>query len=149
MKNKLLWIVIPLLLIAAISVLLFIQIKYPKKTFSELLGTDEANVTKVLMRKGFDMSSVETTDKGKIKEIINMLNDRYYKKSLNQDPRTGYIYAYTFYSGNNETLTMVCSGNNIHIYNKENTRGAYYNAVKEIPIDWSDNWFNSLADKES
>ena len=148
MKKKLLLIVIPLLLIAAISVLLFFQIKYPKKTFSELLGTDEPNITRVLMRKGSDMSSVETTDKGKIKEIINMLNDRYYKKSFNQEPRTGYIYGYIFYSGNNETLTMVCSGNNIHIYNKENTRGSYYNAVKEISIDWSDNWFNSLSNKK-
>ncbi len=148
MKKKLLWIVISLLLIAAISVLLFFQIKYPKKTFSELLGTDEANITRVLMRKGSDMSSVETTDKGKIKEIINMLNDRYYKKSFNQEPRTGYIYGYIFYSGNNETLTMVCSGNNIHIYNKENTRGSYYNAVKEISIDWGDRWFNSLSDKK-
>ncbi|OPX45553.1 hypothetical protein CLHUN_09320 [Ruminiclostridium hungatei] len=148
MKKKILWVVIPLLLIAAISVLLFFQIKYPKKTFSELLGTDEANITKVLMRKGFDMSSVETTDKAKIKELINMLNDRYYKKSFNQDPRTGYIYGYIFYSGNNKALTMVCSGNNIYIDNKEKTGAVYYNAVKEISIDWSDNWFNSLSDKK-
>ena len=147
MKKKLLLIVIPLLMIAAISVLLFFQIKYPKKTFSELLGTDEANITRVLMRKG-DMSSVETTDKAKIKELINVLNNRYYKKSFNQDLGTGYTYAYIIYSGNNKSLTMVCSGNRIHIYNQDKTGAAYYNASKEIPIDWSDKWFNSLSDKK-
>jgi hypothetical protein len=148
MKKKLLWIVIPLILIVAISVLLFVQVKYPKKTFSELLGTDESNITKVLMRKGFDMSSVETTDKDKIKELINMLNDRYYRKAFNQEFGTGYTYAYVFYSGNSETLKMICSGNNIHIYNQEKTVATYYNASKEMSIDWSDNWFNSLSDKK-
>ena len=99
------------------------------------------------MRKG-DMSSVETTDKAKIKELINVLNNRYYKKSFNQDLGTGYTYAYIIYSGNNKSLTMVCSGNRIHIYNQDKTGAAYYNASKEIPIDWSDKWFNSLSDKK-
>ncbi len=142
MKKKLLWIVIPLILIVAISVLLFIQINYPKKTFSELLGTDEARVTKVLMRKGFDMSSVETTDKGKIKELINILNDKYYRKSFNQELISGYTYFYDFYSGDKAILRITGSGNTVCV------NDTYCNVSKEISLDLLNNWFNSLSPKK-
>jgi hypothetical protein len=129
-------------LIVAISVLLFIQIKYPKKTFSELLGTDEANITKVLMRKGFDMSSVETTDKTKIKELINLLNDRYYRKVFKQELGTGYTYFYDFYLGDKVILRITGSGNYVYISDIR------YDVSKEISLDSLNKWFNSIPPKK-
>lgn len=83
-----------------ISVIIFcliIYYGYSPKSFYNLLRTDEENITKVLMRNGDDGSYVETTDKEKIKEIINLVNDRNYKKSSDQEPRLGYSYYYDFY----------------------------------------------------
>jgi len=140
MKKKLLWVGLPVILI--ICAVAFIQIQYPRKTFDDLLGTNEANITKVLMRKGFDMSSVETTDKGKIKELINMLNDRYYRKAFNQELISGYTYYYGFYSGNKAILRITGSGNAVY------ANDTYCNVSKEISLDLLDNWFNSLSGKK-
>ncbi len=139
MRKKLLWLAVPVILL--ICVLVFIQLQYPRKTFDDLLGVDEAKITKVLMRKGFDMSSVETTDKDKIKELINILDNRYYRKSFKQELISGYTYYYDFYSGNTVILRITGSGNNVCV----NT--TYCNVSKEISLHLLDIWFNSLFGK--
>jgi uncharacterized protein YxeA len=147
MKN-ILWIVIALFLIISISVLLFIQVKYPKKTFSELLGTDESNITKVTMVNSGTGRKIEATNKEKIKELFKMLDERTYRKAFKQTLRTGCLYAYDFYSGDKMLLTIVGIGSNIHIYNQESTIDAFYDVSKKISIDWIDKWFNSIPPKK-
>jgi len=140
MKKKLLWLVVPVILL--ICVLVFIQLQYPRRTFDDLLGVDEANITKVLMRSGVTGEGAETSDSDKIKELISILDNRYYRKAFNQELRTGYMYYYDFYSGDKVVLGIVGSGNNIYI-----TNNAYYNVSKEISLHLLDNWFNSLSNK--
>ena len=139
MRKKLLWLAVSVILL--ICVLVFIQLQYPRKTFDDLLGVDEAKITKVLMRSGFDMSSVETTDKDKIKELINILDNRYYRKSFKQELISGYTYYYDFYSGNTVILRITGSGNNVCV----NT--TYCNVSKEISLHLLDIWFKSLYGK--
>ena len=147
MRKKLLWLAVPVILL--ICVLVFIQLQYPRKTFDDLLGVDEAKITKVLMRSGVTGKGVETSDSDKIKELISILDNRHYRKAFNQELRTGYIYAYTFYSKSNEILRIVGCGNNVHIYtySEEKSSGKYYNVSKEIPLHLLDIWFNSLSRK--
>ncbi|OPX44161.1 hypothetical protein CLHUN_19600 [Ruminiclostridium hungatei] len=148
MKKKLLWIIIPLILIVSISVLLFIQIKYPKKTFSELLGTNESNITKVLMVNSFTGHRIETTNKEKIKELVNLLNNRTYRKDFKQTNRTGYLYAYDFYSEDKMLFRIVGGGDYVYIFNKERTIDAFYDVSKEISISSIEHWFNSIPSKK-
>lgn len=139
MDKKLLKIVIPiLLLIGVFSFFLIRHYEYSPKSFDDLLGTDEANITKVLMRNGSYGSYVETTDREKIKEIINLVNNRYYKKSSNQEPRDGYSYYYDFYSGDQQIIRITGDGDNVDV------NSTYYNISKPISIDSLTNWFNSL-----
>jgi nitrogen regulatory protein PII-like uncharacterized protein len=131
--------VIPaLLLIGIISFCLIRYYGYSPKSFDDLLGADETNITKVLMRNGNNGSYVETTDKEKIKELINSVNDRYYKKSSNQEPRVGYSYYYNFYSGDKHTITITGNGEKVDV------NGTYYDVSRSISIDSLTNWFNSL-----
>lgn len=112
---------------------------YSAKSFDDFLGMDEANITKVLMTNGNNGSSVETTDKDKIKEIITLVNDdRDYKKSFNQAPRTGYSYHYDFYSGDKQIVRITGSGDNVKV------NGTYYDVSKSISNDSLKKWFNSL-----
>jgi nitrogen regulatory protein PII-like uncharacterized protein len=137
--KKLLKIVLPtLLLIGVISFCLIRYYGYSPKSFDKLLGTDEATITKVLMRNGSNGSYVETTDKEKIKEIINLVNDRNYKKSSNQEPRGGYSYYYDFYSGDKKVMRITGNGDNVDV------NGTYYDVSKSISINSLTNWFNSL-----
>ncbi len=46
-----------------------------------------------------------------------MLDERTYRKAFKQTLITGFLYAYNFYSGDKILLTIVGSGENIHIYN--------------------------------
>ena len=145
MKRKLLYVIIPIFLI--ICGIIFYKIQYHSMSFEQLLGTNETNVTKVLMRSGVNGKSVETENRGKIRELINLLNDRHYRKAFNQDIGTGYIYYYDFYSGDKIVLRITGTGNNVHIYNKKRTIDAYYDMSKEITVDSLDNWFNSIDSK--
>jgi len=140
MKKKLLWVGLPVILI--ICVVAFIQIQYPRKTFDDLLGTNEANITKVLMRSGVTGHGVETADKGKIKELINLVNNRYYRKAFKQEFGTGYMYYYDFYSGDKVILRITGNGNVVYI---NDTR---YNVSKEISLDLLNNWYASLSNKK-
>lgn len=136
MSKKIFKIVIPVFLL--ICVILFCITQYSSKSLDDLLGTKEANITKVFMRNGNDGSYVETTDKEKIKELINFLNDRYYKKSLNQRSRSGYNYYYDFYLKDKQIIRITGNGDNVKVNN------TYCNVSKAISIDSLTNWFNSL-----
>lgn len=127
-----------LLMICVIS---FFTIRYSKKSFNDLLKTKESNVTKIFMRNGLNGSYVETTDKNKIKKMINLVSERYYKKSFNQNFRSGYSYYYDFYSGNKQILRITGSGNNVDI------NDTYYDVSKPISTKSLANWFNSLPIK--
>jgi len=130
-------VVLPAFLI--ICVITFLLLQYPRKSFDNLLGTNETNITKVFMRNGGNGYGVETNNKDKIKELVNLLNNRHYIKAINQKPRTGYSYFYEFYSGDKMILRITGSGNNVNI------NGTYYKVDKEISLDLLNNWFNSLS----
>lgn len=138
MKKKLLWVLIPILLI--ICGITFYEFQYRRMSFEQLLGTKETNVTKVLMRSGVNGKSVETENRDKIRELINLLNDKQYRRAFNQDIGTGYIYCYNFYSGKKIVLSIVGTGNNVHVYNGKRTIDAYYDVNKEISVDSLNNW---------
>jgi hypothetical protein len=123
------------LLICIISFYIF---QYSPKSLNDLLGTNKVNITKVFMKNGNNGSYVETTDKEKIKELTNLLNDRYYKKALNQESRVGYSYFYDFYKADKWIIRITGSGNNVEVNN------VYYNVSKSIPTTSLANWFNSL-----
>ena len=139
MRKKLLWLAIPVILL--ICVLVFIQLQYPRKTFDDLLGVDETKITKVLMRSGVTGKGVETSDSDKIKELISILDNRYYRKAFNQELRTGYMYYYDFYSEDKVILRITGSGTAVII------KDIRYNVSKEIPLHLLDIWFNSLSRK--
>jgi hypothetical protein len=139
MHKKLFKIVVPaLLIIGIISFFLIRSYVYSPKSFDDLLGTNEVNITKVLMRNGSNGSYVETADNEKIKELINLVNHIHYRRSSNQTPRGGYSYYYDFYSGYKRVLRITGSGYNI------NVNGTYYDVSKFISVSSLDNWFNSL-----
>lgn len=137
MNKKLFKVLVPMFIV--LLIILFYQIQYSRKSFEDFLGTNEANITKILMRNGSDGSYVETSDKEHMKILINMLNDRYYKKSLNQEDRNGYSYYYDFYLQDKRIIRITGDGDNVNINN------TYYNVSKQISLDSLTNWYNSLS----
>jgi hypothetical protein len=126
---------IPALLITLI--IAFIWYQYSEKSFKSLLGIDEGNITKVFMKDGSNGNFIETSDTGKIKELINLLNNRCYKKALDQAPRVGYTYYYNFYSEDRIVMGITGSGDNV-VVNR-----TYYNVNKEISTEALKSWFDS------
>lgn len=122
---------------AAVCAIAFVLYQYSNKSFENLLGIDQANITKVFMRDGSNGNFIETSDKDKIKELINLLNNRYYKKALDQVPRMGYSYYYDFFSGDRKVLRITGSGDNVQI------NGTYYNVNKDILREALKSWFDS------
>ena len=141
MNKKKVKIAVPIFIIACVILFYFIQ--YSNKSFTELLGTDELNITKVSMLNGSNGNIVETTDKVKIEELINLLDNRDYKKSFEQNSRVGYSYYYDFYVGDKHILRMTGCGNDIQI------NRSYYHTNKEISVDSLSKWFNSLPIKSN
>ncbi|QNU66022.1 hypothetical protein EHE19_014185 [Ruminiclostridium herbifermentans] len=72
--------------------------QYKSKSFEDLLGINETNITKVFMRNGLNGHAVETTDKEKIKELVSFYKDRTYRKELKKRLGTGFVYFCDFYS---------------------------------------------------
>jgi len=103
-----------------------------------------ANITNGFMINSGTGRRIEATNKEKIKEFINMLDERTYRKAL----RTGYLYTYDFYSGDKMLLAIVGCGNNVHTYNQERTIDSYYDVSKEISLAWIEKWFNSIRSKK-
>jgi uncharacterized protein (UPF0333 family) len=126
-------------LILLIGVVFLIGSQYViGKNFDNLLKAKSENITKVFMRDGSNGNSVSTTDKAKIKELVQLLDNRHYTKAIDQELRTGYTYFYDFYIGNRKVLRITGSGNNVDI------NSAYYNIDKPIQTEGLKNWFNSL-----
>ncbi|MBC8060151.1 MAG: hypothetical protein H7Y18_05745 [Clostridiaceae bacterium] len=122
-----------------ICIILFVVIQYHYKSFRTVLGTNEYNITKVGMQNGNSGGYVSTTDKEKIKELFNLVNKRYYGKSIIQlHMTTGYSYYFDFYVGDKVALRMLGSGNLIELNNK------YYIVTKSVDNDSLTSWFNSL-----
>lgn len=121
-----------------ICIILFVANQFKNKSFDELLGTKEENITKVVMVNGEDGRFASTKDKKKIKELINLLNNKHYSKSINQISRDGYSFWYDFYAGNEVIARITGDGSNVKI-NK-----SYYHVSKEISLDLLNEWFNSL-----
>lgn len=139
MKKTLLYVIIPVLLILAVVFTYFFA-QYPKKSFSELLGTDQANITKVTLINCDAGMTVETYNKDKIKELINLLSERSYRKEF--IPYWGIThYICYLYSDTKEVIRISILEPNIEINN------IYYNVKKEIDTDLLKKWFNSLPAK--
>jgi hypothetical protein len=139
--NKKLSIVISVLFVLCIFTILFDQ--YQKKRFDDLLGTNEANITKVFVRDGKNEISVETMNKERIKHFISLLNARYYRKARNQEDKSGYHYYYDLYTVDKRIIRIAGDGDCVKINN------TYYDVSIPISLDSLTNWFNSLAVKDA
>ena len=145
MKKKLLGAIMSIVLI--IGIITYFEILYPRMTFEELLGTEEYNITKVLVKSPVTGARVETENKEKIMELINLFNNRTYRKEFKQRLGVGYIYASDFYSGDKMVLSVIGAGNSVHIYNETRTIDAYYNVSKEVTVNSFDNWVKKCLKK--
>lgn len=110
-----------------------------EKEFDDLLGTKEANVTEIYMKDGSNGTSVETADKERIKQFINLWNARYYKKSHNQDDKTKYHYYYDLHTEDNRIIRIAGDGSRVEINN------IHYDVGIPIALDLLTNWFESLS----
>lgn len=130
---------IPVLVV--IGVILFIILLTSKKSFSTILGVDESKITKVFMQDEFG-NVVETYDKVKIHELINLLNNREYKKSKDECTRIAYTYYYDFYEGEKNVLRITGTGTSIVVNNE------IYTVSREISQDAIAEWFQSLDEED-
>ena len=138
-KKVLIVVIVALMLIGVISFFLIKHFEYSPKSFESLLGTNEANITKVLLGNADYGDVAETNDKEKIKEIINLINNRNYTKS-NQEYITGCIYYCDFYSGDEFKVRVRLSGDGDNV----KVNYTYYNVSKSISSALLTNWFDSL-----
>ena len=113
----------------ALSIFVILFYLNQKKEFDDLLGTNEANITKIFMRDGSNGISVETTDKERIKHFINLLNARYYTKSHNQDDKAEYHYYYDLHTEDKRIIRIAGDGDSVEINN------IYYDVSIPISID--------------
>ncbi|WP_242846019.1 hypothetical protein [Clostridium novyi] len=79
-KNKLLLIIGVGVLALVIIYLISNNMKYKK--FSDFIDNNEQKISRVEMIDGSNGKTVVSTDKGKIKELINLLNNQRYKKII-------------------------------------------------------------------
>lgn len=126
------------LLVLLVCIVTFFAIHYPRKSFNDLLGTHEGSITRVSVRSGGNGASIETDDKDKIERLIGLLNNRYYRKAINQDPRAEYNYFYEFHSEDKMVLRITGAGSKLNI------NGTCYKASKPISLDMLNYWFSSL-----
>jgi hypothetical protein len=126
------------LILLFISIIVIFTRLYPIKRFTNFIGTNEHNITKVSMKPGYSMKLVSTTDKVKIKELFDLLDNRFYMKSINQPFIVGYSYFYDFYVGKKLVLRITGDGNRVQMNN------TYYYVSKKISFDLLSDWYNSL-----
>jgi hypothetical protein len=138
-KHKSLIIVLAILFFVCIISFLIVRNRTIPKSFEDLLGTNDTNISKILMGNGNSGTNVTTNDKTKIKELITLVNNRYYRRSDDQRKMVGYNYFYTFYVGNKDVLTITYTGTKVYI------NRVWYDVNKEISSDKITDWFNSLT----
>ncbi len=126
MKKRLLKVILAVFLIFILEATTNIMDQYKSKSFEELLGIKETNITKVFMRNGWNGHAVETTDKEKIKELVSFYKDRTYRKEFKQVLGSGFIYFCDFYSGDMRILRISENGKNISFNSSD------YNVSKKI-----------------
>ncbi len=134
-KNKLLLIIGLGVLTLVIIYLISNNMKYKK--FSDFIDNNEQKISRVEMIDGSNGKTVVSTDKEKIKELINLLNNERYKKSSDQHEIVGYSFAVTFYVDNKNVLQIISTGDRV------NVNGVYYN-VTTGKLDKLGKWYKSL-----
>lgn len=129
-------------LVIQLSVILLSVIQSHTKSFNDMLGTNETNITRILTRNENTGEYFSTTNKDKIKELINLLNNRSYSKSFNPLTVTGISYYYEFFVGSKKILSITGDSDNVSI------DGTCYNITKEMSVKLLHNWSNSLTIKK-
>jgi hypothetical protein len=138
-KHKSLIIVLAILFFVCIISFLIVRNRTIPKSFEDLLGTNDTKISNILLGNGNSGTNVTTNDKTKIKELITLVNNRYYRRSDDQRKMVGYNYFYTFYVGNKDVLTITYTGTKVYI------NRVWYEVNKEISSDKITDWFNSLT----
>ncbi len=143
MKNKQLKIILLILLFIFVNLFSLSSLfQSHTKNFNDMLGTNETNITRILTRNENTGQYFSTTNKDKIKELINLLNNRNYSKSFNRLTVTGISYYYEFFAGDKEILRITGDSDNVNI------NGTCYNITKEMSVKLLHNWSNSLPNKK-
>ena len=122
--------------------------QYPVKSFSSLIGIDETKITKIFMTSESSGKTVYSNDKAKIKELIELLNHRYYIKSFDQRAGVGGSYSLRFYIGDDIIFSSTIIGDGIVGVGKGDDKkyptGIHYLTSKKISDDSLDKWYKSL-----
>ncbi len=142
MRKILLKAILMVFLIFIIDATTNIMEQYRCKSFEELLGIKETNITKVFMRNGWNGHAVETTDKEKIKELVSLYKYRSYRKELKKRLGTGFIYFCDFYSEDLWFLRISENGEYISFNSSD------YKVSKEISIDSIINWSEGIYNEK-
>ena len=128
------------ILLILLIVFIGIQIFTKPKNFSKTIGTDEKNITKIVLKSGSNGNHVVITDNSKIQQFISLINGRYYSRSLDQlSNRGGWWYNAEIYRGSILLVSMNYKGGNLVYVN-----GTHYNVDKVISMPDMDILFNSL-----
>lgn len=128
------------ILLVLLIVFIGIQIFTKPKNFSKVIGTDEKNITKIVLKSGSNGNHVVITDNPQIQQFINLINCRQYSRSLDQlSNRGGWWYNAEIYTGSILLVSMTyMEGNFVYV------NGTHYNVDKVISMPDLDILFNSL-----
>ena len=132
----------PYLKVLLILVIIFIgiQIFTKPKNFSKVIGTDERNITKIVLKSGSNGNHVVITDNPQMQQFINLINGRQYSRSLDQlSNRGGWWYNAEIYRGSILLVSMTYKGGNLAHVN-----GTHYNVDKVISMSDMGVLFKSL-----
>ena len=148
-KKVLIVVIAAFILIGGISFFLIRYFENSPKSFESLLGTNESNITNVLLADR-DHDVVVTDNKEKIKELINLLNGRNYTKSSIQDDRagTGYSYYYEFYPDPLDGVRVRISDDGTKV-RVDKVNAVFYDVSKPISLSSLANWNDSILIQKS
>lgn len=128
------------ILLILIIVFVGVQIFTKPKNFSKVIGTDEKNITKIVLKSGSNGNHVLIMDNPQIQQFINLINGRQYSRSLDQlSNRKGWAYNAEIYKGRILLVSITYTGGNLVYIN-----GTHYNVDKVISIQDMSILFNSL-----
>ena len=128
------------ILLILLIVFIGIQIFTKPKNFSKVIGTDEKNITKIVLKSGSNGNHVVITDNPQIQQFINLINGRQYSRSLDQlSNRKGWGYNAEIYKGSILLVSMTYMGGYLVYVN-----GTHYNVDKVISMPDMGVLFNSF-----
>jgi hypothetical protein len=119
-------------------VYLFVRPYVFGRRFDSFIGSNSNKITRVYMINGSNGLNVSTTDRGKIEQIISLIDNRKYTKKLDQRDRDGFNYAMEFYVGDKKVLTLGNLGPDASV------NGTRYYIDRPILVDDINSWFDSL-----